>query len=179
MASKSPRRVEILNNLGLTFTVCPSSFEENLDKSSLTPAQYVIETSKGKGQQIYEEKCQEGEFSGLIISADTVVVLDDEILEKPRDNEHAYEMLSSLSGRQSLVYTGVTLLGTYLTKNHNDEKKRVKYMDCFSEKTIVNFAALSEEVIRAYIATGEPLGKAGSYGIQGMLSHLIFHVFCL
>ena len=115
LASKSPRRSEILNNLGLQPVVCPSNFEETLEKKGITPAQYVEATSRGKGLEVYQLKYSEG-FRGLVISADTVVVLDGMILEKPRDAEHAIEMLSQLSGSTHQVFTGVTILSALGTR---------------------------------------------------------------
>jgi septum formation protein len=115
-------------------------------------------------QELAYEKAKEvfGRLSGeeglLVIGSDTVVSLDGEILGKPSDEEEAFSMLSRLSGRTHQVYTGVAVLaGT----------ERIEQQIVFFEKTDVDFYPVSEEEIRSYIASGEPMDKAGAYGIQG------------
>lgn len=147
----------MLSNLGLTFKVMPSNFEENLDKGDFpTPDLYVIETAKQKVLEVCE-RVSLNEPS-LIIGSDTVVVLDGKILEKPKDKNEAFLMLSSLSGRTHDVYSGVALM---------HKVNGVQNMHLFYEKTGVEMGVLSRETINAYIATGEPMDKAGGYGIQG------------
>ncbi|PRP80573.1 hypothetical protein PROFUN_12335 [Planoprotostelium fungivorum] len=109
----------------------------------------------------------------LIVCADTIVVFKDKILEKPQSKEHAFEMLNTLSGNSHTVYTGVTLLvpfeGFSFTRvefSFISETEREPFVYTFYEETIVTFAKLEEEMMRAYVDTGIPMDKAGSYGIQ-------------
>lgn len=149
LASGSPRRRQLLEQLGLTFTVRSSDVDESVSPG-LTPAQVVESLSARKGEAV----AQLSQPGDLILSADTVVALEGAILGKPRSREEAAAMLSALSGRTHQVYTGVTLLqdGRRLTGH---------------EVTAVTFRPLSPEEIAAYVSTGEPMDKAGSYGIQG------------
>ncbi|XP_071786944.1 probable bifunctional dTTP/UTP pyrophosphatase/methyltransferase protein isoform X2 [Asterias amurensis] len=166
LASGSPRRKDVLSKIGLKFEVVPSTFEENLDKSLFNSAKdYVKETALKKAEEV-AQRLQGANQPNLIIGADTVVVLGDTILEKPRDDEHAYEMLSQLNGSSHYVHTGVALL----TPKRGDKTfDKVQ----FHETTEVKFADLSPEIIRAYVATGESLDKAGGYGIQEIGGSLV------
>lgn len=130
----------------------PSNFEENLDKSTFkTPRDYVMANAYGKAADV----AASNNGADLVIGSDTVVVLDGKVLEKPKSEGEAFRMLTEMSGRQHTVATGVSLIakgGTTRT---------------FAEETTVWFAELSDGVIGAYIKTGEPMDKAGAYGIQG------------
>ena len=150
LASGSPRRRQLLEQLGLTFTVRSSDVDESVSPG-LTPAQVVESLSARKGEAV----AQLSQPGDLILSADTVVALEGAILGKPRSREEAAAMLSALSGRTHQVYTGVTLLqdGRRLTGH---------------EVTAVTFRPLSPEEIAAYVSTGEPMDMAGAYGIQGL-----------
>jgi len=162
LASGSPRRQEILNNiLKLGVDVVPSTFEENLDKSQFTPASYVEENARQKALEVWGRLRAAGKTPDLIIGSDTVVSQGEKILEKPRDEPHAVEMLKSLSGQTHKVYSGVALL--YPPGAGQGEAPGQK---CFTEVTDVTFAKLSDPVISAYVASGEPMDKAGGYGIQ-------------
>ncbi len=149
LASGSPRRAELLTKMGLTFTVQPSNTEEILEPG-LTPEQGVISLSLQKAQAVYGPAAEDT----VVLSADTVVVLDDRILGKPKDQAEAKAMLGALSGRRHLVLTGVTLMGPRGTISH-------------CETTEVHFRTLSQGEIDRYVASGEPMDKAGAYGIQG------------
>lgn len=149
LASGSPRRAELLERMGLTFTVQPSNTEEVLEPG-LSPQQEVMSLSLQKAKAVYDTL----ESQAVVLSADTVVVLDDNILGKPRDAEDAKTMLRALSGRHHLVLTGVTVMGPRGTQTH-------------CEETEVHFRTLSEQEIDAYVDSGEPMDKAGAYGIQG------------
>lgn len=149
LASGSPRRAELLERMGLTFTVQPSNTEEVLEPG-LSPQQEVMSLSLQKAKAVYDTL----ESQAVVLSADTVVVLDDYILGKPRDAEDAKTMLRALSGRHHLVLTGVTVMGPRGTQTH-------------CEETEVHFRTLSEQEIDAYVDSGEPMDKAGAYGIQG------------
>ena len=160
-ASSSPRRVEILNGiLGLGCTVVASTFPEDLDKSQFTPSAYVAENAKRKALEVYERLSSErGSAPSLVVGADTVVLRDGTILEKPKTTELAKAMVGSLSGRTHEVATGVALIYAPLDGGEPT-------IEVFVETTTVTFAELSSSLIDAYVATGEPMDKAGGYGIQ-------------
>lgn len=149
LASGSPRRAELLERMGLSFTVQPSNTEEILEPG-LTPRQEVMSLSRQKSEAVRATLQEEA----VVLSADTVVVLDGHILGKPADEEDAVKMLTALSGRSHLVLTGITVSGP-----------RGTVSDC--EETEVFFRPMSQEEIRRYVATGDPMDKAGAYGIQG------------
>lgn len=146
LASKSPRRKELLSLCGIEFSVMPTEADETLPEN-ISPAEAVEHLSRIKAEPLKNE-------NGIIIGADTVVAIDDIILGKPRDEKDAFDMLKALSGKTHFVYTGVTII--------KGEKSVT-----FSEKTEVEFFPLSDEEIADYVKTGEPLDKAGAYGIQG------------
>ncbi|CAH0516903.1 unnamed protein product [Peronospora belbahrii] len=163
LASQSPRRFELLRDCGLCFEVIPSSFEENLPKEQFpTPDRYVLENAKQKAldvlNRVSHEKQAHSKLSTIVIGCDTVVVLDGIILEKPEDEEDAFNMLTKLSGRVHDVFSGVALITA---------KRGMNNPHLFYEKTSLLFGHLEPEDIRAYIATGEPMDKAGAYGLQG------------
>ncbi|XP_033125755.1 probable bifunctional dTTP/UTP pyrophosphatase/methyltransferase protein [Anneissia japonica] len=166
LASGSPRRREILNSTGLTFDVIPSKFDENLDKSQFeSPVDYVKETARRKTDEVRERLSISGKASSLIIGADTVVALDGKIMEKPTSKSDATSMLTNLSGKTHSVYTGVVLSKVL----QNGTLKQV----IFHEKTDVKFGNLPTEVIKSYVDTGEPMDKAGGYGIQAIGGTLV------
>lgn len=149
LASQSPRRRELLERMGITdFEVIPARGEEIFTRS-LTPGQLVEELSRNKCAEVAAAHPND-----LIIAADTVVVVNNRVLGKPRNEEDAARMLTALSGRLNMVYTGVTvsLSGETVTEH---------------EMTSVRFRTLTQADIIRYIATGEPMDKAGAYGIQG------------
>ena len=147
LASASPRRKQILEGAGYFVTVRVSEADETLPPD-ITPEKAVELLASVKAHAVERNEDE------LIIAADTVVVLDGEILGKPRDEDEAFRMLSSLSGRRHTVYTGVCII--------YNEKEEI-----FSDSTEVEFYPLSPDEITAYIKTGEPMDKAGAYGIQG------------
>ena len=149
LASQSPRRRELLTQVGLTFRVHVSDVDEATAPGP-PPARMVEELSRRKASAVAALEGPEP----LIIAADTVVALEGAILGKPHSQEDAFAMLSALSGREHHVYTGVTVI-------HGGKSVT------FHENTAVRFRPLSESDIRDYIATGEPMDKAGAYGIQG------------
>ena len=155
LASGSPRRKELLAKTGLKFSVVVSGGEEKAETSD--PAETVEKLSLDKASAVADLLQAEKEPQ-LIIGADTVVACDGEILGKPSDREDAFRMMLKLQGQTHQVYTGVTLL---LKKKHTWQAHT------FSEKTDVQFYPVSREELLAYIETGEPMDKAGSYGIQG------------
>ncbi|TPX69459.1 hypothetical protein SpCBS45565_g02381 [Spizellomyces sp. 'palustris'] len=162
LASGSPRRKEILERLGLRFKIVPSTFAEDFDKTLFSnPTHYVTRTALEKGLQVYQTTTD----TPLVISADTIVVLDDQILEKPVDGAHAKRILSSLSGRTHEVLTAIVVVFGSLA-GEPMYKTAV-------ERTLVEFGALGDAVIDAYVETGEPMDKAGAYGYQGLASAFI------
>lgn len=156
LASASPRRREILNNLGYDFTVRPSNAEEIIDENQ-TPAETVESLASQKAQSVALSAADDE----IVLGADTVVVYDGKILGKPRDKKDAENMLHMLSGKTHEVYTGVCLAD------------RNGVLNCFSVCTKVKFYPLSDDEITRYIDSGEPMDKAGSYGIQGKGCYLI------
>jgi septum formation protein len=151
LASKSPRRLEILTNFGIkNIKVITAEIEEISDKKEIIDQ--IIDIAKKKGEEI--AKSFPNEF---ILSADTVVISDDLVLGKPKDEKDAFKTLKNLSGKSHKVITGYSLL--------NISKKI--YLSGYDE-TIVTFKKLEDEEIKWYINTGEPMDKAGSYGIQGV-----------
>ena len=154
LASGSPRRKEILEGLGASFTVVSADADESC---SLTdPAKYTMELARRKGQAVWE-KLSADMSDAVVISADTVVATDSEILGKPADGDDAHRMLSALSGKEHSVITGIGITVGGIT--------RVDYCE-----TRVRVSRIPEEEIRKYVASGDPMDKAGAYGIQGEFS---------
>ena len=154
LASASPRRRELLTQVGLTFEVMVSDADENIEES-LSPDELVKRLSLIKAAAVKEELSAKGaDGDSAVIGADTVVFHKGEILGKPKDEEDAFRMLESLSGDTHSVYTGVTIL-------LGDETI------IFANETKVVFDTVSDEEIKRYIASKEPMDKAGAYGIQG------------
>ncbi|HYE25904.1 MAG TPA: Maf family protein [Clostridia bacterium] len=154
LASQSPRRAELLRNAGIEFRVQPSNVPEQRLPSE-TALDYVQRLAGDKAAAVARKVSGE-----LVLGADTVVVLEQRVLEKPRDAQEANEMLRSLSGRTHQVMTGVCLL--------NGARQDVR-----AEVTEVRFTPISEEEIASYVAGGEPMDRAGAYAIQGIASRWI------
>lgn len=148
LASASPRRKELLTLAGIEYDVIVSQCEETLP-DGITPDKAVEELARQKAEDVFSHNSD-----AMVIAADTVVALGNTILGKPKDEEDAFNMLSSLSGRRHTVFTGVCIR----TKDKTD---------IFHVATEVEFYDLTEKEIRDYIATKEPMDKAGAYGIQG------------
>ena len=150
LASGSPRRKELLTQAGLSFRVLVSDADERVDPA-LSPAEQVAAISRRKADAVAETVGSEP----LIIAADTVVSFGGRVMGKPRDRAEAVGMLSALQGNTHEVYTGLTVRQGARIVTH-------------AERTAVTFRPLSAEEIDAYVATGEPMDKAGAYGIQGL-----------
>ncbi|XP_012689509.1 probable bifunctional dTTP/UTP pyrophosphatase/methyltransferase protein isoform X2 [Clupea harengus] len=174
LASASPRRLEILTNVGLRFEVVPSWFKETLDKALFkTPQDYAVETARQKALEVATRMPYKHlKTPDIVIGADTVVAVDGQILEKPSDKQDAYRMLSSLSGKEHSVFTGVAIV---LCQDQEDKEVDYKVVD-FYEETKVKFADLSEDMLWEYINSGEPMDKAGGYGIQALGGMLVEYV---
>lgn len=153
LASASPRRSELLKNIGLPFIKYPALTDEQIFPDE-TPEEGAKRLALDKAEYAARNcNCDEG----IIIAADTVVVLNDKVLGKPVDEKEAYDMLAMLSGKSHQVITAVCL------KNLADNRTLLE-----AETTRVYFRVLEEGEIRNYIKTGEPMDKAGAYGIQGL-----------
>lgn len=153
LASQSPRRQEILTLAGFEFTVCPADAEWAPD--GLIPFDRVRELARSKAAQVAKNHP-----NSIILGSDTMVVLGETALGKPRDEQGAIDMLMSLQDRSHEVMTGVWIIET------DDAGNTVKE-DGFTDVTTVDFWAFSKEEAAEYVATGEPMDKAGAYGIQG------------
>ncbi len=156
LASASPRRQQFLTDLGLTFTCLPADIDET-PKTGETPIALALRLALTKAETIAEQHPQ-----AYVIGSDTVVTLNDQILGKPADAAHALDILRSLQGKTHQVITGLSL--TCLQDTCSDNLSRT---------TSVTFSAFSDSILRAYIKTGEPMDKAGAYGIQGKGSFLV------
>ena len=151
LASGSKRRYDILKNVGYEFDVIIPGVDEDL-MGELPPSELVIKLSEMKARAVLSKACE----SSVILASDTVVELDNIILGKPEDKAHAASMLESLSGKTHRVYTGVCIIDAYSQREIS-----------FYEKCIVHMNTITHEQIHEYIETGQPMDKAGSYGIQG------------
>lgn len=163
LASGSPRRRELLKNIVEEYEVIVSDVKENTDR--VNPDEIVMDLSAIKAEAVFNDCIKKKLFDsydqGVVIGADTIVAYNGEILGKPEDEEDARNMLGLLSDRTHQVYTGVTLF-VYRdgeTKNYS-----------FCESTDVTFTALDKFEINDYVSSGDPLDKAGAYGIQGSFS---------
>ncbi|CRK84302.1 Maf family protein [Neobacillus massiliamazoniensis] len=154
LASSSPRRKELLENLQISFTILSSEVDENFSPG-LSPDEVVMELAARKAQAVFNDNPD-----AFVIGADTIVVANNEIMGKPTNEEEAITMLKLLSGAQHDVYTGVTIISPTCSTR-------------FFEKTEVWFWELTDDEIRSYVRTGEPLDKAGAYGIQQLGSLLV------
>ena len=166
LASTSPRRQEIIKGLGIEFKVVPSLFPEDLDKSQFEfPQDYVAKTAQCKADDVWDRLQKQDNNNNnnkissntILISADTIVVLGKEILEKPKSEQHAVEVLKSFSGKTHIVYTAVVIKTQSI--NH-----------LFVVATDVTFSDLSDEEIISFVKTGIAMDKAGGYSYQDSLS---------
>ena len=156
LASQSPRRRELLTTAGIPFTVRAREVEE-IHAPGEPPDDYARRLARAKAEAAWEDRNE------IVLGADTIVVLDQEVLEKPRDAADARAMLRSLSGREHTVITGICL-------------RHPGGVQVDSTATRVRFAPLTDAEIDAYVATGEPMDKAGAYAIQGLASKFVERV---
>ena len=171
LASGSPRRKQLLEQTGFEFEICVSQCEEKITSS--IPSQVCVELSLQKALDVasmiraYNEKHDDiaSDRDLIIIGADTIVSVDDEILGKPKDDEEAVVMLKKLSGREHSVYTGVSFV--FMSSDGRVGQHS------FYERTGVSVYPMDEDEIAAYVDSGEPLDKAGAYGIQGSFAKYI------
>ncbi len=166
LASASPRRQELLRNAGIPFTVCPANIPE-IPLAGREPARLRGTPGAGEGPAPYSASNPTSLFWEPTRLSSSI----GEILGKPRDEADARRMLRLLSGRTHQVITGVCLVGPALRTEN--QKLETGFEDTRSETTLVTMTTLSDEDIHSYIATGEPMDKAGAYAIQGMASRWI------
>ncbi len=165
LASASPRRSELLECADIPFIVRSADVEEISDSED--PAVYAEEISRCKAEAVAETvQCEEGEEQ-VILGADTVVAVEDKILGKPKDEDEAFEMLQKIQGATHKVVTGVTIC----VRSRGGMKSHT-----FHEVTSVCVYTVPEDQLRQYIASGEPMDKAGAYAIQGRFSRYIRHI---
>lgn len=155
LASGSPRRKEILTRQGIEFEIIKSTCEESTCETD--PGRIVMDLSLQKAEDVFGMLGTKADSEeAFILAADTIVTVDNRVLGKPQDKADAFRMIESLQGREHEVYTGVTVI---------DGQGQVQVS--FAECTKVMLYPMSDDEINAYIATGEPMDKAGAYGIQG------------
>ena len=159
LASRSPRRAELLQQIGIPFIVLPSDIDETPLWSEMSD-QYVVRLAAEKARTCFAKLQIDKADLHPVLAADTTVSVDGRILGKPQDDEDAFQMLASMSGRWHEVHTGIAVA------TEDGVKTALS-------TTRVEMAQLSDEKIRAYVATGEPRDKAGAYGIQGIASTMI------
>lgn len=186
LASQSPRRRELLAQIGLSYQVIPSTVEEKVTEKD--PERVVQELSRQKARDVAWKVRNDGILTGngreskgdiLVIGADTIVAFQGSILGKPADEEDAVRMLSMLQGHVHSVYTGVTLI----YQKHSGQSGGVREVPgdgqaffeeyTFAEETRVHMYPMTGEEIRWYVETGEPMDKAGAYGIQGLCARFV------
>jgi septum formation protein len=156
LASQSPRRAELLRTAGFSFTIRARPVEE-LRRVGEAPVEYVRRLAREKAEAAWEDADE------IVLGADTIVLVDHRVLEKPRDVDEARAMLASLSGRTHTVITGICL-------------RHAAGAIVDVESTLVRFVALTDEEIDQYVASGEPMDKAGAYAIQGLASKFVDRV---
>jgi septum formation protein len=159
LASASPRRQELLRNAGIPFVVQPTNISE-VPQRGEAPRAFAERMAREKALAVFRPRPND-----FVLGADTIVVVDGEILGKPRDTADAVRMLRMLSGRKHQVVTGVCLVGP-----------RLRTDDVRSETTLVTMDTLSDDDIRSYVSTGEPTDKAGAYAIQGRASRWVSRI---
>ena len=158
LASASPRRAELLSAAGIDFEIQPADVDETVGAGE-SPAEYVSRLAEAKGRLVYER-----DSSRTVLAADTAVVVDGHILGKPLDDADAVRMLRMLIGRKHDVLTAVSVF-------HSGG-----IVDTRIDTTTVEFAPLSDADIHWYVATGEPMDKAGAYAVQGLASRFVLRI---
>jgi septum formation protein len=164
LASASPRRQDLLRNAGIPFLAQPTDIPEVLREGE-APRAFAERLAREKALAVFRQR--PGDF---VLGADTIVVVGPVILGKPRDNADAVRMLRLLSGRTHQVITGVCLVGPQDRQNHAGIE------DIRSETSLVTMDALTDEDVRSYVSTGEPMDKAGAYAVQGRASRWVSRI---
>ncbi len=166
LASASPRRQELLKNADIPFTVQPADINES-PLPGEPPRDCAERLAREKALAVFQSRPQ-----NCVLGADTIVVVDGTILGKPRDADDTARMLRMLSGRKHAVITGVCLVGPVAS----GQSSPASTTKTASETTLVTMCEISDDEIRDYVATGEPMDKAGAYAIQGIASRWITHI---
>jgi septum formation protein len=166
LASASPRRQELLRNAGIPFTVQPADIDETPLAGEL-PRECAERLAREKALAVFRRQPRD-----YVLGADTIVVVDDAILGKPRDTKDAVRMLRMLAGRSHAVITGVCLVGKKVASGQWPVVSDCEELTA-SATTLVTMCDLSDDEIREYVASGEPMDKAGAYAIQGVASRWI------
>jgi len=168
LASASPRRQELLLNAGIPFVVQPTNIPE-IPREGEAPRAFAERMAREKALAVFRQRPDD-----FVLGADTIVVVETQIMGKPHDDADAARMLRLLSGRKHQVTTGVCLVSPQLRTENR--KPATGFEDVRSETTVVTVEALTDEDILAYISTGEPMDKAGGYAIQGRASRWISRI---
>lgn len=158
LASASPRRKELLSQIGIKFRTCTSKKQEEILRHH--PEEIVKDLSYTKARDVFER----GNRDAIVIGADTIVVYDEKVLGKPKSEEEAYEMIKMLQGNIHQVYTGMSIIWNQDGNTH---------ISCAVAMTEVELYYMNEEEIRSYVATKEPYDKAGGYAIQGYFARYV------
>ncbi|KAK6623327.1 hypothetical protein RUM43_009179 [Polyplax serrata] len=154
LASSSPRRKDILRQIGLKFEIIPSNYEEDLNPDNFaTPSDFAVATAVNKVNEVHEQLIAKSETYDVLIGVDTIVHMNGKVYGKPKDEEEAFKVLKLFSGNCHTVYSGVCI-------------RTPNKVVTFSEGTKVYFGDITDKVIEAYVKSGDPLDKAGGYGIQ-------------
>jgi septum formation protein len=172
LASASPRRQELLRNAGIPFVVQSTNIPE-VPQPGEAPRAFAERMAREKALAVFRRRPND-----FVLGADTIVIVDGEILGKPRDSADAVRMLSMLSGRTHQVVTGVCLVGPRLRTRlrTDDQQPEAGFEDIRSETTLVTMDPLGDDDIHSYVAAGEPTDKAGAYAIQGRASRWVSHI---
>jgi septum formation protein len=165
LASASPRRRDLLRNAGIAFTVCPANIPE-IPLAGESPRACAERLAREKARATVRQHPGK-----VVLGADTIVVVEGQILGKPCDEAEATRMLRLLSGRTHQVITGICLVGP--VRRTENQELGAGFEDTRSECTLVSMTTFSDEDIHSYIATGEPMDKAGAYAVQGLASRWI------
>jgi septum formation protein len=168
LASASPRRQELLRNAGIPFVAQPTDVPE-IPREAEAPRAFAERMAREKALAVFRQRPDD-----FVLGADTIVVVEAQILGKPRDRDDAARMLRLLSGRTHQVITGVCLIGPQ--PRTENRKLKTGFEDMRSETTLVTMDDLTDEDIRSYVSTGEPMDKAGAYAIQGMASRWVSRI---
>jgi septum formation protein len=166
LASASPRRQELLRNAGIKFAVQPANINE-APRSGESPRDCAERLAREKALAVFQNQPQ-----NFVLGADTIVVVDDMFLGKPNDGKDAARMLRLLSGRTHTVITGICLVSPVADRGSRTDRES----NTASEITQVSMSRISDDEIRDYVATGEPMDKAGAYAIQGQASRWILRI---
>jgi septum formation protein len=168
LASASPRRQELLRNAGIPFVVQPTDIPE-VPQAREVSRSFAERMAREKALAVFRQRPDD-----FVLGADTIVVVEAQILGKPCDDADAARMLRLLSNRKHQVITGVCLVGPQL--GAENRKLKTGFEDVRSETTLVTMDALTDEDVRSYVATGEPMDKAGAYAIQGWASRWVSRI---